>query len=161
MNINLIAAIAEKRVIGHKGKIPWHIKEDLEYFRSLTSGSSVIMGRKTFESIGNPLPHRKNIIMTRNPKGLSWVIEVCNKEDALKEAISHSNNVFVIGGENVYKEFMPLAKKMFLTEIELKVEGDAFFPGWSKKDWKEIARENKQDEKHKIKFSFVEYRRVD
>ena len=98
MKISLIAAFSEGRVIGKDGKIPWTLKEDLKHFRNKTEGCSVVMGRKTFESIGRPLPNRLNIVMTRNPKKLKGVKEVTNREEALKIASSYSEEVFIIGG---------------------------------------------------------------
>jgi len=161
MEIILIAALAKNRVIGRNNSIPWHIKEDLKHFRKTTSGSVVIMGRKTYESIGRPLPNRTNIVMTKNPKGLCDVIEVENKVKALKEASKFSNHAYVIGGEIIYKEFISSAKKMVLTEIDIITEGDTFFPEWEQRQWREVSRTENIDNLLKIKFNFVEYRRID
>ena len=157
MKISLIAAFAEERVIGKDGKIPWTLKEDLKHFRNKTEGFSVVMGRKTYESIGVPLPNRLNIVMTRNPKKLEGVKEVTNKEKALEIASSYSNEVFIIGGEKIYEEFLPLATKMYLTKIDIKTKGDAFFPKWNVNDWEELSRQDKQDRNQNIKYCFLEY----
>ena len=95
MNIILIAAIANKRVIGKKGKIPWYLKEDLRHFKKLTSGSAVIMGRKTYESIGKPLPNRINIVLTRNPKNFSNIKEVTSTQEALKVALKTNKDIYI------------------------------------------------------------------
>ena len=159
MKISLIAAFAEDNVIGKDGKIPWTLKEDLKHFRNKTEGCSVVMGRKTYESIGGPLPNRLNIVMTRNPKKLEGVKEVTNKEEALEIASSYSDEVFVIGGEKIYEEFLPMATKMYLTKIDIKVKGDSFFPKWSLNDWKELSRNDKKDLDQNIKYCFLEYKR--
>jgi len=159
LKISLIAAFAEDNVIGKDGKIPWTLKEDLKHFRNKTEGCSVVMGRKTYESIGGPLPNRLNIVMTRNPKKLEGVKEVTNKEEALEIASSYSDEVFVIGGEKIYEEFLPMATKMYLTKIDIKVKGDSFFPKWSLNDWKELSRNDKKDLDQNIKYCFLEYKR--
>ena len=159
MKISLIAAFAEERVIGKNGKIPWTLKEDLKHFRNKTEGCSVVMGRKTYESIGRPLPNRLNIVMTRNPKKLEGVKEVGNTKEALKIASSYSDEVFIIGGEKIYEEFLPLATKMYLTKIDIKVNGDAFFPSWNIGEWKELSKQDKKDLDQGIKYCFLEYKR--
>ena len=159
MKISLIAAFAEDNGIGKDGKISWALKEDLKHFRNKTEGCSVVMGRKTYESIGGPLPNRLNIVMTRNPKKLEGVKEVTNKEEALEIASSYSDEVFVIGGEKIYEEFLPMATKMYLTKIDIKVKGDSFFPKWSLNDWKELSRNDKKDLDQNIKYCFLEYKR--
>ncbi len=159
MKISLIAAFAEERVIGKEGKIPWTLKEDLKHFRNKTEGSSVVMGRKTYESIGRPLPNRLNIVMTKNPKMLEGVKEVSNRREALEIASSYSNEVFIIGGEKIYEEFLPMATKMYLTKIDIKTKGDAFFPKWNVNDWEELSRQDKEDLNQNIKYCFLEYKR--
>ena len=148
MKISLIAAFAEEGVIGKDGKIPWTLKEDLKHFRNKTEGCSVVMGRKTYESIGRPLPNRLNIVMTKNPKKLEGVKEVSNRKEALEIASSYSDEVF-----------LPLATKMYLTKIDIKVKGDAFFPNWNLSDWKELSRQDKRDLDQDIKYCFLEYKR--
>ena len=159
MKISLIAAFAEEGVIGKDGKIPWTLKEDLKHFRNKTEGCSVVMGRKTYESIGRPLPNRLNIVMTRNPKRQEGIKEVSNTKDALKVASSYSDEIFIIGGEKIYKEFLPLATKMYLTKIDIKVKGDTFFPSWNKNEWKELSNQDKKDVDQGIEYWFLEYER--
>ena len=159
MKISLIAAFAKEGVIGKDGKIPWTLKEDLKHFRNKTEGCSVVMGRKTYESIGRPLPNRLNIVMTRNPKRQEGIKEVSNTKDALKVASSYSDEIFIIGGEKIYEEFLPLATKMYLTKIDIKVNGDTFFPSWNKNEWKELSKQDKKDVDQGIEYWFLEYER--
>ena len=109
MNIILIAALANNRVIGKEGKIPWNLKEDLARFKKLTSNSVVIMGRKTYESIGKPLSNRINLVMTRNAKEIKGLKVVPNSQVALEVASTYSKDIFIIGGENIYREFLPFS----------------------------------------------------
>jgi len=159
LKISLIAAFAEEGVIGKDGKIPWTLKEDLKHFKNKTEGCSVVMGRKTYESIGRPLPNRLNIVMTRNPKRQEGIKEVSNTKDALKVASSYSDEIFIIGGEKIYEEFLPLATKMYLTKIDIKVNGDTFFPSWNKNEWKELSKQDKKDVDQGIEYWFLEYER--
>ena len=158
MEIILIAAVDKNLAIGKDGKIPWEIKEDLKFFRENTEDSAIIMGRATFDSIGRPLPKRKNIVMTRTFKGREGVIEVNSSQDALEQAKSYSEKINIIGGEYIYKEFLPLATKLLITEIDIEViSPDAFFPEWDINQWKEVSR--KQSSENGLDFSFVEYQR--
>ena len=158
MEIILIAAVDKNLAIGKDGKIPWEVKEDLKFFRENTEDSAIIMGRATFDSIGRPLPKRKNIVMTRTFKGREGVIEVNSSKDALEQAKSYSEKINIIGGEYIYKEILPLATKLLITEIDIEViSPDAFFPEWDINQWKEISR--KQSSENGLNFSFVEYQR--
>ena len=122
MHISLVAAFSADYVLGNKGKIPWNLKEDLDNFKNLTIGSAVIMGRKTYESIGHPLSNRLNVVMTRKPKGLRGIVEVKTKQKAIEVASNFSENIYVIGGEDIYMEFIKLASTMYLTNINIEVE---------------------------------------
>ena len=158
MEINLIAAVDKNLAIGKEGKIPWEIKEDLKFFREQTLDSAIIMGRATFDSIGRPLPRRKNIVMTRSPANREGVIEVLDAASAIKEAKKASSKISIIGGESIYKEFLPLASKLLITEINITVKGaDTFFPAWKKQKWTEKSRINSIE--NGIEYSFVEYLR--
>ena len=158
MEIFLIAAVDKNLAIGKNGKIPWHIKEDLRYFQKNTLNTAMIMGRSTFDSIGKPLPNRQNIVMTKSPANREGVIEVLDAASAIKEAKKSSNKISIIGGESIYKEFLPLANKLLITEINITVEGaDTFFPAWKKQEWTEKSRINSIE--NEIEFSFVEYLR--
>lgn len=135
--IALIAAYAKDRVIGYKGKMPWHLPNELKYFKETTMGHTVVMGRKTFESIGKPLPNRRNIVLTRDRHFQAPGIEVIhNPRD-----VDRLGDVFIIGGAQLYEEFMPMADRLYLTEIDLETEGDTFFPKWDQEDFRIIHQE--------------------
>jgi len=156
--ISLIAAIGgEKRVIGNNGSLPWRIKEDLERFKQTTMNHVVIMGRKTFESIGKPLPKRVNIVVTRSIDfAHEGVVTAYSFEDALDKAYARAKNkkeIFVIGGAEIYKEALPYADKLYLTLIDGDFEGDTFFPE-IKGFGKVVSEEQHTGGKHS--FSFVE-----
>ena len=158
MEIFLIAAVDKNLAIGKEGKIPWHIKEDLQYFQKNTLNTAMIMGRSTFDSIGKPLPNRQNIVMTKYPTNREGVIEVSDAASAIKEAKKASNKISIIGGESIYKEFLPLVNKLLITEIDIIVEGaDTFFPAWKKQEWTEKSRTNSME--NGTEYSFVEYLR--
>tara|TARA_Y100000746_G_scaffold75639_1_gene63594 strand:- start:31 stop:510 length:480 start_codon:yes stop_codon:yes gene_type:complete len=158
MEIFLIAAVDKNLAIGKNGRIPWHIKEDLQYFQKNTLNTAMIMGRSTFDSIGKALPNRQNIVMTKSPTNREGVIEVLDAASAIKEAKKASNKISIIGGESIYKEFLPLANKLLITEINITVEGaDTFFPAWKKQEWAENSRINSIE--NGIEYSFVEYLR--
>ena len=156
MEIILIAAVDINLAIGKDGQIPWNIKEDLKFFKKNTENTAIIMGRATYDSIGRPLPNRKNIVMTRSIEGREGVVEVNSSEEAIREARSYSERVNIIGGEYIYKEFLPVATKLLITEIELEVDSaDTYFPAWDKNTWKEISRQTGSE--NGVNFSFVEY----
>ena len=158
MEIILIAAVSKNKVIGKQGGIPWKIKEDLSFFKEKTLNSPIIMGRATYNSIGRPLPNRLNIVMTRSAKNTEGVTEVTSVEKAIEAASvnKESSKVYIIGGENIYKEFLPIAHRMIITEVDLYIkDGDTFFPEWNISEWKEQSRD--QREENGIEFSFVEY----
>mgnify|MGYP005698619337 FL=1 len=160
MEIILIAAVSKDKVIGKQGGIPWKIKEDLSFFKEKTLNSPIIMGRATYESIGRPLPNRLNIVMTRSVKNTEGVTEVTSADKAIEAASINrdSSRVYIIGGENIYKEFLPIAHRMIITEVDLYIkDGDTFFPEWNISEWKEQSRD--QREENGTRFSFVEYTR--
>ena len=158
MEINLIAAVDKNLAIGKEGKIPWEIKEDLKFFREQTLDSAIIMGRATFDSIGRPLPRRKNIVMTRSPAQREGVYEVTSKDEALKEASIFSEKINIIGGEFIHKEFLAMATRLIITKVNIVVNSpDAYFPQWKEEEWKEVSR--KDSSESGIEFSFIEYLR--
>ncbi len=135
----MIAAMAANRVIGCNNQIPWHIQEDLAHFKKTTSGCPVIMGRKTFDSLGNPLGGRRNIIITRNQ---SLSIAGAETAGSIKAALALCGNqakVFIIGGAEIFSQTIGLADTMILTVLEQKAEGDAFFPDFDQNDFRQIA----------------------
>jgi dihydrofolate reductase len=148
MKIALIVAMARNRVIGRNNKMPWHLPEDLKYFKRVTMGKPVIMGRNTFESIGKALPGRTNIVISRNPayeaEGISVVSSV---EEALDLAeslmdLDHGGEVLIIGGAQIYAQTLPLAQRLYLTEVHADVEGDASFPAIDTNAWRLVERED-------------------
>jgi len=135
----LIVAMAENGIIGRNGTMPWHIPADLKYFRQVTWGKSIIMGRKTFDSLGRPLPGRHNIILSSNPSLHADGCEtVTTPEAALQQA--QPGEVMVIGGAMVYRWFLPLAHTLYLTLIHHSLEGDTRFPDWRMEEWQERQR---------------------
>jgi len=128
MIVSLIAAMAENRVIGSKGAIPWYLPADLRHFRELTMGHPVIMGRKTFESIGGPLPGRRNLVLSRTPGLGAEGVEVRGSLDEALAVCTGAEEVFVCGGGDVYREALPLADRIYLTIIHRKYDGDTRFP---------------------------------
>jgi len=141
MIISLIAAVGRKNVIGKDNALPWKLSADLKRFRKITSGKPVIMGRKTFESIGKPLPNRKNIIITRD---INYKAEGCIVVHTVEEALNAAKGsieVMIIGGQQIFQEFLPKANMMYLTFIDDDFEGDAYFPEFDMKEWKETFRE--------------------
>lgn len=149
MTIALIAAIADNGIIGAAGKIPWHIRDDLQRFKRLTTGHPIIMGRKTFESLGRPLPNRRNIILTRHP-GPNHFPSL----DAALQTCAGNETVFIIGGAQVYRQALPLADVLHLTHVHQSPAGDTSFPEYDRSLWREVHRENYPG------YSFVDYRRA-
>lgn len=161
MRISLIAAASENNVIGKGNVIPWKLPDDLQHFREVTKGHPVVMGRKTYESIGRPLPDRRNIVITRKDMTIEGCDVVHSFEEALELAAEdHSDEVFVIGGGEIYKEALPHADRIYFTHVHGTFEGDATFPEFHPEKWAEIEREeHPADEKHTHAFTFVTYER--
>jgi dihydrofolate reductase len=152
--VSLVAALARNRVIGAGNRLPWHLPEDLRRFKRLTMGAPVIMGRKTHESIGKPLPGRRNIVVTRQP-GARWEgCEVAGSLEAALAAAGDAPEVFVIGGAELYAAALPRADRLHLTLIDAEYEGDALFPEFDPAGWRETAREPGTG------FTFVTYERA-
>lgn len=160
MKVVLITAVSENNVIGNEGKIPWHLPDDLKHFKELTEGHSVIMGRKTFESIGKPLPNRRNIVITRQHVSFDGCEVVHSLEEALKVCVDESE-VWVIGGGEIYREALPRADRIELTRVHVKVDGDAFFPKVDSSQW-HLKRgfRHESDERHAYPFTFQTYDRI-
>jgi dihydrofolate reductase len=139
--VSLIVAVARDNVIGLNNKLPWHLPEDLKHFRALTTGHHIIMGRKTYESLNRLLPDRTTVIVTRNP---DYCVEGALIAHSLEAAIAQcqqDDEVFIIGGAELYKEGLQLADKLYITEIELTVAGDAYFPTFDKDIWQQTSYE--------------------
>ena len=160
MIVSLIAAAAENNVIGKDNDLIWHLPEDLKHFKRTTSGHTVISGRKTYESYGKPLPKRKNIIITRDSNyEAEGCIVVHSLEEAL-ELVKEEEEVFIIGGGEIYRQALPVADRIYLTRVHAKPEGDACFPEFSSENWEEKKRrEFPADEKHDYAFTIIWYER--
>lgn len=158
----IIAAVAADGAIGKNSSLPWHLSGDLKRFKSLTMGCPVIMGRKTFLSIGRPLPGRVNIVLTSHPEAFTAqdVIVAGSLEEAFAKAEeSGAQTCFVIGGESVYKEALPYSNKLCITLVHTEVEdADAFFPDWDKSEWSEITHSEMQEEGG-LQYEFIDYER--
>ncbi len=139
----LLAAVASNGVIGCDNKMPWHLPEDLKHFKQLTLGQIVIMGRKTYESIGKPLSERINIVITRQPMfSPPNIIVVASIETALQACTAYPDKKrFVIGGSEIYQQTLPMSQRLYLTEIQKDFEGNRYFPEFDRKQWTETARE--------------------
>lgn len=140
MIISLIAALAHNQVIGMQNLMPWHLPADLAWFKRNTLGKPVIMGRKTFESIGRPLPGRLNIVLSHQPEAAQGVIWVSSIDQALATAVNLPE-VMIIGGGNLYTQFLPYANRLYLTHISAIVEGDTYFPKYENDEWGEAFKE--------------------
>ncbi len=156
--ISMIAALAENRVIGNKNTIPWHMPADFKYFKETTLGKTIVMGLNTFNSIGGkPLPGRKHIILTNDPSFIAP--ESCVAAHSIEEVVNMIKDIpeaMICGGASVYKQFLPLAQRLYLTYIHANPEGDTYFPEVNMQDWKETKRTDfKADEKNKYDYSFV------
>ncbi|RAP78241.1 dihydrofolate reductase [Paenibacillus montanisoli] len=157
--ITMIAAMARNRVIGIDNGMPWHLPAEMAHFRRSTLGKTVVMGRKTFESLGRPLKNRRNVILTRsldyNPEGCEIVHSV---EEALARYGSPEEELIIMGGSEIYKQFMPYADKLLLTEVDAVVEGDAYFPEFRASEWTESHRDPyTKDEQNAYDFAIVTY----
>ena len=144
MIVSLIVAVAENGVIGKDNALPWRLTSDLKRFKAITMGKPIIMGRKTHESIGKPLPGRTNIVVTRNP---SYDAEGCVVVDSLEAAViaaqaTGADEAFMIGGAALYEAALPLATRLYLTEVHCACDGDAHFPAWDRGAWRESHRED-------------------
>lgn len=163
MTLVVIAAVAQNGVIGRAGQLPWHLPEDLKRFRALTRGHAIIMGRKTFESIGRPLPDRLNIVVTSQA---DWMHAGVTRVPSFAAAVACAEGagyslVFAIGGEGIFREALVDADRVELTEIFADVRGDVFFPKWERKDYDEIQRVPGEESHHTagFRYDFVTYAR--
>ncbi len=167
VRLALIVAMASNRCIGMDNMLPWRLPADLQYFKRITSGKAIVMGRTTYDSLGRPLPNRTNIVITRNhawegPIG-TRVVHSLEAAVALAEAVAVCNaqdEALIIGGAEIYAQALPLVSRMYITEVETEVDGDAFFPVWNQAEWQEIGRERHHDEATGLDYSFVVYDRL-
>ena len=165
MKICLIAAVAKNGVIGKDNDLPWDLPDDMKFFKEKTKNKHIILGRKNYESIPEkyrPLPNRTNIVLTKNKK---YKAEGCILLNNFNKALDFSkkeNNLFIIGGSEIYELGIKVADIMYITEIHSSFEGDVYFPKYNKSEWEEIERVfHDKDEKHKYSFDFVTYKRIE
>ena len=160
--VSFVVAVAENGVIGSNGELPWSsLPDDLQHFKRLTLGHPVVMGRRTYDSLGRALPKRPNIVVTRQA---GWAAPGCETAGSLPAALARAHQldeeVCVIGGGEIYREALPAADVIYLTEVHHSFEGDAYFPPLSPSEWREETRERHEaDERHAYAFSFVTLRR--
>lgn len=153
----LVAAVADNGVIGVDGDLPWHLPEDFAHFKRTTLGHVVVMGRRTFESMGRPLPRRTNVVVTRQRDwSADGVVVVGSIEAALEEAARHEGDVMVIGGGEVYRQALPLADEQVITEVHLSPDGDAHYPDFDRSQWHEVRREQHEDDGTRYDFVWWE-----
>ncbi len=157
MIISMIAAMTQDRVIGLNGDMPWHLPDDLKFFKAKTTGKPVIMGRKTFESIGSrPLPNRSNVVISRNPELSIPNVEVFSSIEQALGRYKNEPEVIIMGGGELYRQMLLKADRLYLTLIDANIEGDTFFPDWKTLAWNETERQHHtQDDKHAYAFDFV------
>ncbi|KLV11179.1 type 3 dihydrofolate reductase [Photobacterium ganghwense] len=158
MKISMIAAMAKDRVIGKDNAMPWHLPADFAWFKKVTMGKPIVMGRKTFESIGRPLPGRQNIVISRNPDFTAEGVTVVSDIAAAQSAAGDVEELMIIGGGSIYEACLPLADRLYLTFIDLTVAGDTCFPAWDD-TWQEVHSESyAADEKnaHAMRFVILE-----
>lgn len=162
MIISLVAAVSSNGVIGVNGGLPWRLPADLRFFKRLTTGHTIIMGRRTWDEIRRPLPERRNIVVTRNPQAAFPGAERApDLASALASArAAGDTEVFVIGGGEIYRQALPLADRMYLTEVHAGVEGDTWFPAWDPTGWQVITEDRYEaDERHPHAFTIRRYDR--
>jgi len=158
--VSLIVAMARNRVIGINNTLPWHLPADLKHFKTLTTGHHIVMGRKTYQSIGKPLPGRTSVVVTRNPGYAPPGVITVNSIEAAVSACGDDDEIFVIGGAELYRQAMAFADRVYLTEIDAEIPGDAHFTELDSKQWQETGRiSHVSDEKNPYPYHFVVYDR--
>jgi len=161
MKISLIVAMASNRAIGLNGQMPWHLSADLKRFKQITMGAPILMGRKTFEAIGRPLPGRENIIISRDPSYQQPGCRVFGDIDNVLQCYADHPELFVIGGATLYEAMLAYADYLYLTEIHKTFEGDTFFPEIDARQWRELAREDvENDQAVDFSYSFLKLENV-
>jgi dihydrofolate reductase len=157
--ISLVAALARNGVIGIENRLPWRLSDDLKYFKALTMGHHIIMGRKTYQSIGRPLPGRTTVVITRGDVTGSEGCRVAHSIPDAVDACRGDPEIFFVGGAELYRQVLPLVERLYLTEIQEDVAGDAWFPEYNKAEFKEISRDRRIDEATHLEYHFVVYQR--
>lgn len=158
--VTLIAAMGKNHAIGLNGTMPWHLPAELQHFKQATMGKAILMGRKTWQSIGRPLPGRQNIVISRNPDFRAAGAEVASSLAAAIE-IAQADEIMVIGGGQLYSLALPLAQRMLLTLLDIEPSADTWFPKWDDEQWQQTSEQHyKADEKNKLAYRIVELMRI-
>ena len=161
MIVALLVAMSDDGVIGRDNTLPWHLPLDLQWFKKLTTGHTIIMGRATFQSIGQPLPNRRNIVLSRSPTFQAEGVEVVPTLEAALELAQNDDEVFVVGGAAIYQLALPRAQRMYLTRVHALVEGDVRFPDWRPAEWRLVWEEQHEaDDDHAYPFTFQKFDRL-
>ena len=161
MKLAIIVATDEQRLIGKENNLPWKLSADLQYFRRITMGKPLIMGRNTHESIGRALPGRQNIVLTSDVTYQAKGCDIAHSVDEALACCEYEDEVMVMGGSSLYSQFLPQADKLYLTLVHTTLTGDTWFPKWDKLEWKQISCETHQaDDKNDYDYSFFVYERV-
>ena len=161
MRLSIIVAMSENRVIGRNNQLPWHLPADLKRFKQLTTSHTIVMGRKTFDSIGKPLPNRRNIVITRDRAFQALGVEVAHSLDEAVALTKHEEEVFIAGGAEIFREAASGADRMYITLVHAQVDGDVFFPEIDWDEWTLLEdQKHDADDKHAHAMSFRRYERV-
>jgi dihydrofolate reductase len=161
VRIALVVAVADNGVIGRDGGLPWNLPDDLKHFKSVTLGKPVLMGRRTFESIGKPLPGRRNLVLTHGTLAAAEGVEVVASIDAALELVAREPELCVIGGAGLFEQLLPEATRIYLTRVHGEIAGDVHFPPWDAAHWHEIERrEHPADARHAYAMSFLTLERA-
>ncbi|MCC6916284.1 dihydrofolate reductase [Nitrosomonas sp.] len=155
--IAILAAVSSNQVIGWNNTLPWRLPADLKHFKQLTLGHIIVMGRRTFDSIGKPLPGRTNVVLTRqqNPDLPAGIITASSIEEVLNHFSGDNRQIFIIGGAEIYRQTLPFCQRLYLTEIKQDFEGDTFFPEYDHDDWQETSREIRHETERGMEYHFV------
>jgi dihydrofolate reductase len=160
MIVSLIVAVATNNVIGSEGDLPWHLPDDLRNFKHLTSGKPVVMGRKTFDSIGRPLPERRNVVITRDPGYGAPGCDIVASPEAAMALLDDAEEVMIIGGGQVYAAFLPLADRVYFTRVRAEVDGDVTFPELDENEWQLVSSDaHCADDAHRYAFDMMLFER--
>ena len=161
MRLSIVVAMDDNRLIGSKNQLPWHLPADLAYFKKLTTGKSILMGRKTYDSIGRPLPNRRNIVITRNANISIPGCEVVSSIDHALKLTKEDPEVMVIGGASLCEQLLPKINRLYITKIDGEFEGDVFFPKYDDFDWLEVSCESHpKDNSNAYSYKFIVLDRV-
>ncbi|ORU90598.1 MAG: dihydrofolate reductase [Cycloclasticus sp. symbiont of Poecilosclerida sp. M] len=161
MTISMIVAMGDNGAIGKDNALLWHLPDDFKRFKSITMGKPILMGRKTYESIGKPLPGRENIVVTRDKAFFAKGLTIVNSIDAALLAAEKYDEVMVIGGASFYEQMLPMADRLYITKVHHQFDADAFFPEIDIESWQVVAQvEHGVDDKHAFSFSFIIYQKI-